>query len=190
MENSSSARRLGRCCPVPLCDPWKRSFPRCPHSHRLVLSRNESRKNRCRGPRISPPARRCFDGFLPSRPAREQRAKRYFAGWLTEVGNGSTKRKGRIEKQFSLDSIEGFLRRNVSELFSRLAFLLGEEFSVILGIIGKRSERSGSLRCPQERMEFEVKGRRQQPVKPSLECRYSLCLSVSWPVAFLLSWQH
>lgn len=104
--------------------------------------------------RESAPARRCFDGFLPSRSAREQRAKRYFAGWLTEVGNGSTKRKGRIERQFSLNPIEGFLRRNVSERFSRFHFFLGEEFSVIFGILRNDSERSGILRCPQERMEL------------------------------------
>jgi hypothetical protein len=50
--------------------------------------------------------------------------ERYFAGWLTEVGNGSTKRKGRIERQFSLNPIEGFLKTNVSKLFSKCDFSL------------------------------------------------------------------
>jgi len=48
--------------------------------------------------------------------------ERYFAGRLTEVGNGSAKRKGRIERQFSLIPIEGFLKTNVSKLFSRYDF--------------------------------------------------------------------
>jgi hypothetical protein len=38
--------------------------------------------------------------------------------------NGSTKRKGRIERQFSLCPIEGLLKTNVSKLFSRCNFFL------------------------------------------------------------------
>src|SRR5207244_9510630 len=125
--------------------------------------------------------------------ARDLRTEPYFTGWLTEVGNGSTKRKGRIERQFSLNSIEGFLKTNVSKLFSRCDFFLvernSEEFSVILGILRNRSERSGSLRYRQELMEFSVKGWCKHSVKPSLECCYSLCLSVSWPIVFLRSRQ-
>ena len=68
--------------------------------------------------------RRLFDGFSPSRSDRDLRTERYFAGWLTEVGNGSAKRKGRIERQFSLIPIEGFLKTNVSKLFSKCDFSL------------------------------------------------------------------
>jgi hypothetical protein len=68
--------------------------------------------------------RRLFDGFSPSRSARDLRTERYVAGWLTEVGNGSTKRKGRIERQFSLIPIECFLKTNVSKLFSKCDFPL------------------------------------------------------------------
>lgn len=50
--------------------------------------------------------------------------ERYFAGRLTEVGNGSAKRKERIERQFSLIPIEGFLKTNVSKLFSKCDFSL------------------------------------------------------------------
>jgi len=50
--------------------------------------------------------------------------ERYFGGWLTEKGNGSTKRKGRIERQFSPSPIEGFWKTNVSNLFSRCDFFL------------------------------------------------------------------
>ncbi len=39
-------------------------------------------------------------------------------------GNGSAKRKGRIERQFSLIPIEGFLKTNVSKLFSGCDFFL------------------------------------------------------------------
>src|SRR5258706_10599177 len=109
--------------------------------------------------------RRLFDWFLPSRSARDLRTERYFAGRLTEVGNGSAKRKGRIERQFSLNPIEGFWKTNVSKLFSRCDLFYVErnsaEFSVILGILRNRSERSGSLRCRQELMEFPIKGWRK-----------------------------
>jgi len=95
-------------------------------------------------------------------------AERYFAGWLTEVGNGSAKRKGRIERQFSPSPIEGFWKTNVSKRFSRYDFFYvernSEEFSVILGILRNRSERSGSLRCRQELMEFPIKGWRKHSV--------------------------
>jgi len=95
-------------------------------------------------------------------------AERYFTGWLTEVGNGSAKRKGRIERQFSPSPIEGFWKTNVSKLFSRCDFFYvernSEEFSVILGILRNRSERSGSLRCRQELMEFPIKGWRKHSV--------------------------
>ena len=60
------------------------------------------------------------------------RTERYFAGRLTEVGNGSAKRKGRIKRQFSLNPIEGFLKTNVSKLFSTCDFFFVEEFAVIL----------------------------------------------------------
>ena len=94
--------------------------------------------------------------------------ERYFAGRLTEVGNGSAKRKGRIERQFSPSPIEGFWRTNVSKLFSMYDFFYvernSEEFSVILGILRNRSERSGSLRCRQELMEFPIKGWRKHSV--------------------------
>jgi hypothetical protein len=81
------------------------------------------------------------------------------------VGNGSAKRKGRIERQFSLIPIEGFLKTNVSKLFSTWDFFLlngiWKEFWVILGILRNRSERSGSLRYRQELMEFAIKGWRK-----------------------------
>jgi len=63
-----------------------------------------------------------FEAFLSSRSARDLRTERYFSGRLTEVGTGSAKRKGRIERQFSLNPIEGFWGWNVSELFSRFGF--------------------------------------------------------------------
>jgi hypothetical protein len=57
------------------------------------------------------------------------------------VGNGSAKRKGRIERQFSLIPIEGFLKTNVSKLFSKCDFFLlngirrnSQEFLEFLGI--------------------------------------------------------
>src|SRR6266480_2571887 len=77
-----------------------------------------------------PPPGRLFDGFLPWRSARDRRTERYFAGRLIEVRNGFTKRKGRIERQFSLIPIEGFLKTNVSKLLSRF------DFSFVPGILG------------------------------------------------------
>jgi len=80
----------------------KRSFPWCPHSNCLVLSSNELRKNRYRSPRAKPasPSWR-VDGFLPSRSARDLRPNATSPGGWPKWEMASTKRKGRIERQFS-----------------------------------------------------------------------------------------
>ena len=91
-------------------------------------------------------------------------------------------------------SYRGLLEDKCLQTIFEMRFFLvernSEEFSVILGIVGKRSERSRSLRCRQKLMEFPVKGWCKHSIQPSFECCYSLRFSVSWPVGSLRSWQR
>ena len=78
----------------------KRSFPDVLRSHYLVLSSNELGKNRCRTPRAKPSSpRRHFDGFFPSRSARDLRTA-HDAGRLTEVRRLPPGARGTIWRKF------------------------------------------------------------------------------------------
>jgi hypothetical protein len=81
--------------------------------------------------------RRLFDGFLPSRSARDRRTERYFAGRLTEVGNGSAQAKRENRKTILPFPYRGIFEDECLQTIFEIRFFLctrnSEEFSVILG---------------------------------------------------------